>query len=58
MPYLPTDTECNKLLPSICGNKMTPTMDYSYECTGCINRPLGDCMSELLVPDVCIGECD
>ena len=58
MPFLPTDTECNGLFPSICGNKMHPTMNYNFLCTGCMPRPYGDCLSDLLIPDICLNECD
>lgn len=58
MPFLPTDTECNGLFPSICGNKMHPTMNYNFLCTGCIPRPYGKCLSDLIIPGLCDTSCD
>lgn len=58
MPFIPTNTECNDLLPGICGNQMKPTVDYSFTCTGCISRPYGDRLSDLLIPNECLPKCD
>ena len=57
MPYIPIDTECNELIPSICENAIVPVMDFSFVCNGCMPRPHGDCLDELLIPDICDIEC-
>lgn len=58
MPFIPSDKECEDMIPSICGNKMVPMMDYTMECIECMPRPYGKCLDELLIPDICDTRCE
>ena len=55
MPFFPVTDECEDKMPSLCGNKITPY--FSDLCSGCMPRPHGDCLDELLIPDICEESC-
>lgn len=55
---IPFEPICEDIIPSLCGNKYTPMMDYTYECSECMPRPYGKCLDEMLIPDVCDLRCE